>query len=349
MQSSLITYAFALSWLLISGCSKELTIPTVEEVTSSMFSVVFEPSNQLSQRFLEAVKNGDAKLVADFVESSYDNQSDQGLFVYIDFKDENGWTPLLWAVRYNNIDIVKALVSGGANVDIRANDGATVLGIAAQQNSSEMVELLARKVREIDCVDGEGKTALMHAVLRSNFELVEELLRKDANVLIRDDAGFSSLDYARMIGDGDVYRRLQEELDVWREIGSTGDTAMYFKPFGGPLDSNQNPKLWIREIEETPEAANGVTNAESGSRPNQVRVRLVEISCVKRQLRTVQSFLNFNSEQSEPARWQIIIPGTIGESWFETACPFFVNLMVSTPNPTLPPETATAPSASAVR
>lgn len=38
---------------------------------------------------------------------------------YINFQDDGGWTPLVWACEHGHIDIVKYLISKGADLDIR--------------------------------------------------------------------------------------------------------------------------------------------------------------------------------------------------------------------------------------
>ena len=50
----------------------------------------------------------------------------------INAKDENGLTPLHYAVRRNDQEVVKVLLNEGANVNVKDNDGLTPLHFAKE-------------------------------------------------------------------------------------------------------------------------------------------------------------------------------------------------------------------------
>lgn len=47
----------------------------------------------------------------------------------INYKEQNGWTPLHWAAFCNRREIGEALIKAGANVNVKNNHGKTPLDI----------------------------------------------------------------------------------------------------------------------------------------------------------------------------------------------------------------------------
>jgi hypothetical protein len=61
----------------------------------------------------------------------------------VDPKDENGSTPLLWAVNVGcPADMVRALITAGANVNVKAKGGGTPLMLAQALQRAELVTIL---------------------------------------------------------------------------------------------------------------------------------------------------------------------------------------------------------------
>lgn len=53
-----------------------------------------------------------------------------------------GYTPLFWAVQYNNEELVRFLVKNGANVNAASNKGKTPLSIATEAGNTNIIEIL---------------------------------------------------------------------------------------------------------------------------------------------------------------------------------------------------------------
>ena len=61
----------------------------------------------------------------------------------INSTDEEGWTPLHIAVRYNNnVEVIKYLIECGADTTIKINDKETVLQLAMNNHNSAIYEYL---------------------------------------------------------------------------------------------------------------------------------------------------------------------------------------------------------------
>ena len=61
-------------------------------------------------------------------------------------KGVRGITPLMWAVynEHDNVDIVKAMLDKGANVNLKADDGSTALSWALKKGNTGTVALLKK-------------------------------------------------------------------------------------------------------------------------------------------------------------------------------------------------------------
>ena len=62
--------------------------------------------------------------------------------VYVDTKDENGMTALMWASHYCNFNTVGFLLDKGADVHVRNESGHTALKLAEESLYPEIAELL---------------------------------------------------------------------------------------------------------------------------------------------------------------------------------------------------------------
>mmetsp|Transcript_1582 Transcript_1582/g.3792 ORF Transcript_1582/g.3792 Transcript_1582/m.3792 type:complete len:189 (-) Transcript_1582:133-699(-) len=78
---------------------------------------------------------------------------DQGAFV--DELDEDGWTPLRWAVQYGQCEVVQALVDAGADVEARTG-GKTALHRAAYMGRQDVCEVLLKAGADPNPVDDDG-------------------------------------------------------------------------------------------------------------------------------------------------------------------------------------------------
>jgi ankyrin repeat protein len=110
-----------------------------------------------------------------------------------------GFTPLLFAARYGEIESGKLLLAAGARLDDRMPDGTSALVLAAHSGQSAFALFLLD--RGADANDAaSGYTALHAAVLRGEVELVRALVAHGAepNVLLRAGTAVNrfSKDYA---------------------------------------------------------------------------------------------------------------------------------------------------------
>lgn len=93
-------------------------------------------------------------------------------------KDDRGKTPLMWASSNNCVDVIKFILSSGANLYERDSFGRTAFLHACRENTREVLEFLTRKGACIHDIDSEGQHGIHHAA-QSNTRDVLELLTQE--------------------------------------------------------------------------------------------------------------------------------------------------------------------------
>jgi ankyrin repeat protein len=101
----------------------------------------------------------------------------------IDEKDTANFTALHYAVSGGHVDVVKFLLSNGANVNVKSINGWTPLRFTL---TAKMAELLIANGADVNISDNKGQTVLHGAVnqdhKRGNKELVELLVEHGADI-----------------------------------------------------------------------------------------------------------------------------------------------------------------------
>lgn len=105
----------------------------------------------------------------------------------VEMRDDDGFTPLMWAVSFGNIENVKYLVEvGGANVNAKNNAGRDVLfqaNISHGKNSEEIISFLKSFLKAHGAVDNsiEAKAnAIIQDIIknRPDSDVLEQKLRQ---------------------------------------------------------------------------------------------------------------------------------------------------------------------------
>ncbi|MHC4072283.1 MAG: ankyrin repeat domain-containing protein, partial [Planctomycetota bacterium] len=96
-----------------------------------------------------------------------------------------------------DLDRVKSLVSGGADVNVKNRMGMTPLVVAAMNDRTAVCEFLVANGADLNAKDGRSQTALYFAVDKGNKELVEMLVKKGADVNITTGRGENAFSLAK--------------------------------------------------------------------------------------------------------------------------------------------------------
>jgi len=130
--------------------------------------------------------------------------------------DKAGMTPLLYAVRLKNYDMLSYILENDVDVDYAGPTGDTPLMHAVRDGESVMVAMLLESGADIDGQDRYGVTPLMKAVERGDMAMVELLLAKGADISIADYTGRDVLIYAGDQRDKAIYHLLREKNGMAR-------------------------------------------------------------------------------------------------------------------------------------
>jgi ankyrin repeat protein len=121
---------------------------------------------------------------------------------------EHHTTPLLKAAGDGRRDIVKYLLSKGADANGHDTEGQHALYGAAGRGFDDVVEVLIQAGADVNAPNNQGNRALGAAVGGGHFDVAEILLKAGAKVDATDDYGITTLMAASSICNVDAIRFL---------------------------------------------------------------------------------------------------------------------------------------------
>ncbi|RDD43955.1 Transient receptor potential cation channel subfamily A member 1 [Trichoplax sp. H2] len=123
--------------------------------------------------------------------------------------DEHQLSPLHYAARGNRVDVVKTLITCGADLNIRGYDGNTPLFVAAKYNSLASFQALHEAGAEFKLVDDQGDTLLHEASKLGHLSICTYITEnKLLDVDVVDDDLNTPLHQAAMRGKLEVCQHL---------------------------------------------------------------------------------------------------------------------------------------------
>lgn len=121
-------------------------------------------------------------------------------------------SPLHQAISMGCTEIVKLLISAGADVNSVHGNSGTALMLAA--SNATITEILLSAGANVDMKDPNGCTALHRAASGSSLEVVELLLRNGADINAKNNSGMTPLSFALSsaanTGSIEAFRFLEE-------------------------------------------------------------------------------------------------------------------------------------------
>jgi ankyrin repeat protein len=105
-------------------------------------------------------------------------------------------SPLFVAVGYGHMDIVKYLLSFGADVNLCDSDGHSPLFIASKEGHCDIVKYLVAHNADVNLCDDFGQSPLFIASEEGHCDIVKYLVANNADVNLYHDFGQSPLSIA---------------------------------------------------------------------------------------------------------------------------------------------------------
>jgi ankyrin repeat protein len=126
----------------------------------------------------------------------------------------DGWTYLHRAAQFGRTDIAELLLRYGADVNARAHNGLanTPVLCAVIGQHSDMVKLLLTRGADITLPNGAGSTSLHKAAINGDCSMMRLLLAHGAHVDARNTGGQTPLVHAQFLGHVEAVAMLQQEL-----------------------------------------------------------------------------------------------------------------------------------------
>lgn len=94
---------------------------------------------------------------------------------------KNGETPLMLAVKNNNIEVVKLLISKGADVNAIDEFGRSALFFAVSKDNIAIAKILINNGADVNIESKLNQTALMLAIDKNNKDMINLLTNGDKN------------------------------------------------------------------------------------------------------------------------------------------------------------------------
>lgn len=221
-----LVIAGTLIWVLVMS-------PRVAGVAPSepVSSVPPGPPTELDPQLIEAAKIGDIQKVRSLLKQGANVNAMPG-----------DWTPLMWAVERDNLELAQLLLKKGAQVNAMSaqrNCCKTALMIACTRDDPRVLELLLKNGADVNAREGccDKWTALLHACRNGRERAVKRLLEAGAGVNIPNNDGDTPLMMASRSGCGVCARLL---LDGGANVNSRNEdnwTALMSACYHG------NPKV----------------------------------------------------------------------------------------------------------
>jgi ankyrin repeat protein len=145
----------------------------------------------------------------------------------LDIQDDTGLTPLHSASQKGQVEIVRLLLTCGANQEICNVEGKRPIDLVAEDNDT--LRRVFKKYQKLDRKKKKNET-LLHRAVRSNYPLAIPLLSRTQYINEQDSEGSSALHLAVRKGQTESVRRLlhsQSHVDI--------DVDIFDKHYRTPL------------------------------------------------------------------------------------------------------------------
>ncbi|XP_066491534.1 DNA-binding protein RFXANK isoform X1 [Tiliqua scincoides] len=126
--------------------------------------------------------------------------------------DERGFTPLMWASAFGEIETVRCMLEWGADPHILACERESALSLASTGGYTDIVVLLLEKKVDINTYDWNGGTPLLYAVRGNHVKCVEALLARGADLTTEADSGYTPMDLAVALGHKKVQQVIEKHI-----------------------------------------------------------------------------------------------------------------------------------------
>ena len=157
----------------------------------------------------------------------------------LDRKDTNGYTALHEAAYSGFAPIVEILIEGGADVDVLSRESETPLMLAARRGHTEVVELLIQARAQLNLHDANNDTALIYSTWKQHHSVLRLLVQAQAEL---DRKGYHD-DTALIVA---AWHDVPTSVDIlleagasWEPMNKQGEHALLIAARSGNLSTTE--------------------------------------------------------------------------------------------------------------
>ena len=186
--------------VLLGGCFSE---PTPKAPSPAAIAITPEVEAKLRKVAFQAAREGDTKTLDEYFAMKRP----------VNEKNERGDTLLVVAAYNGQLAAVnRILTQPGVEIDVRNGMGLTALTAAAYQGHVEIAKAILHAGADVNSASPSGKTSLMFASQSGKLDMVDCLLEAGADPALKDAKGKTALVLARTQGAEGVAARLEKAL-----------------------------------------------------------------------------------------------------------------------------------------
>jgi ankyrin repeat protein len=149
-------------------------------------------------------------------------------------KDNKGCSPLHFACRHGENDLVRLFIEHGADVNASTNEKITALHVCYASDNPEGGDILLENGADLNAIDAWGRTPLsyvmdqIHAKGFDNLTLLHKLVRLGANIDSPDQGGFTLLHKACKEGNSELVNYLLSNGANIEAETNQGSTPIFY-------------------------------------------------------------------------------------------------------------------------
>jgi len=201
-------------------------------------------ANEFRRLFDDSLKDAVSKSRVDVVRMLVSAGAD------VNIGDKYGMAPLWYTVKVEDKEMAEMLLSVGADLDARSKDGDMVLHEASRRGKTSMVEFFIGKGADLEAEDGNGNTPLAVAQINNKKETAALLLAngastKDLNLEAKDGGGHNALHWASFDGDLAAVEQLLDRGADLNARTKDGWTPLYRAACVGRRENRRVAELLI--------------------------------------------------------------------------------------------------------
>ena len=125
----------------------------------------------------------------------------------INAKNEEGWSGLAWAVRYDNLEIARLLVSKGADIHIK--------GLSRAYDSPGLHFFITEE------------TLLMLVCRNGNERMADMLIQNGVDLAVKGNMGWTALHFAAALGHKNIFETLTEHGGDLKAVSNEGKSPLH--------------------------------------------------------------------------------------------------------------------------